>query len=218
MSTYNNNNYLYEFDVRANYYKLEEINAVFRNLLNIKRRYTDKKIIDATFIIMNPKDDKFTNKENHQRMPAYRVEEMINKSIPIIYKDAKVNKDELYIMKIMDDMKWDNVNVLSLSDLCSIDNSEHKFKESLVKEIYKEYEDINSIFSRYRKDADLLIEKNRPIICIWGSKCRSLSLLAENYFVKNNINIIRMKNKKGRYYNLKQNYYKKIRSSLIESV
>ena len=36
MSTYNNSNYLYEFDVRANYYKLEGINAIFRNWLNIK--------------------------------------------------------------------------------------------------------------------------------------------------------------------------------------
>lgn len=121
-------------------------------------------------------------------------------------------------MKIMDDMKWDNVNVISLSDILSADNTEHKYKESLIKEIYKEYEYIHSIFSKHRKDAGLLIEKNIPTVCIWGSNCKSLSILAENYFIKNNINIVRMKNKKGRYYNLKHTYYKKIKSSLIESI
>ena len=57
-------------------------------------------------------------------------------------------------MKIMDDMKWDNVNVISLSDILSADNTEHKYKESLIKEIYKEYEDIHSIFSKHRKMQD----------------------------------------------------------------
>ena len=130
MSTYNNSNYLYEFDVRANYYKLEGINAIFRNLLNIKRKYNNKKIIDATFIIVNPKGDKHINKDYYQRVPVYTVEDIVNKNLPIIYKDAKV----------------------------------------------------------------------------------------KNYFIKNNINIVRMKNKKGRYYNLKHTYYKKIKSSLIESI
>lgn len=106
ISTYNNSNYLYEFDVRANYYKLEGINAIFRNLLNIKRKYNKKKIIDATFTIVNPKGDKHINKGYYQRVPVYTVEEIVNKNLPIIYKDAKVKKDELYIMKIMDDMKW----------------------------------------------------------------------------------------------------------------
>lgn len=111
MSTYNNSNYLYEFDVRANYYKLEGINVIFRNLLNIKRKYNNKKIIDATFIMVNPKGDKHINKDYYQRVPVYTVEDIVNKNFPIIYKDAKVKKDELYIMKIMDDMKWDNVIV-----------------------------------------------------------------------------------------------------------
>ena len=106
ISTYNNSNYLYEFDVRANYYKLEGINAIFRNLLNIKRKYNKKKTIDATFIIVNPKGDKHINKGYYQRVPVYTVEEIVNKNLPIIYKDAKVKKDELYIMKIMDNMKW----------------------------------------------------------------------------------------------------------------
>ena len=154
MSTYNNSNYLYEFDVRANYYKLEGINAIFRNLLNIKRKYNNKKIIDATFIIVNPKGDKHINKDYYQRVPVYTVEDIVNKNLSIIYKDAKVKKDELYIMKIMDDMKWDNVNVISLSDILSADNTEHKYKESLIKEIYKEYEDIHSIFSKHRKMQD----------------------------------------------------------------
>ena len=73
---------------------------------NIDRKYNKKKIIDATFTIVNPKGDKHINKGYYQRVPVYTVEEIVNKNLPIIYKDAKVKKDELYIMKIMDDMKW----------------------------------------------------------------------------------------------------------------
>ncbi len=158
MSTYNNSNYLYEFDVRANYYKLEGINAIFRNLLNIKRKYNNKKIIDATFIIVNPKGDKHINKDYYQRVPVYTVEDIVNKNLPIIYKDAKVKK------------RW------------------------------------------------IIYYENHGWYEMGQCNCKSLSILAENYFIKNNINIVRMKNKKGRYYNLKHTYYKKIKSSLIESI
>ena len=153
MSTYNNSNYLYEFDVRANYYKLEGINAIFRNLLNIKRKYNNKKIIDATFIIVNPKGDKHINKDYYQRVPVYTVEDIVNKNLPIIYKDAKKAPQASEIMKLTAQELFTAGlvdGVIAEGDRCFSDIARMLEKELGILGRMKSKELVNSRYDKFR--------------------------------------------------------------------
>lgn len=206
MSIYNKKNYSYEYDVLGNFYKINNTDITFRNILNIKRKYISSSDIDATFIITNPQNSSLIDKAD---IPSFTEDEIINNKMPIILNPCTIGKKEFYIMKAMDDMNLNNVNVLSLSDIVSKDKKDFIYKEGLFKELHEDTPYLHSIFDYHRKDCSFFLNKKSNVICSYD-KINDFSAKAKHFFSKNNIKIIDLKREKS---SLKENYLRAISSS-----
>ena len=220
MNKYGFHNYEETFIVEGNFYNIryDSENIVkCRNLLRIKRSNCINKI-EQTFVMMNPGSSRC----KCDNIPEYSIENIVKNGIPLKLKIATPDNVQFYIMEIMDQMNWDIVNIINLSDIREPSSKLFKDKVSKLREEFKNSADIHSIFYNNRKDLNNLINGSDYVICSWGTgSLRGLDKKAVTFFNSNNIEVLG--NRKGgkrsnKYYYLKPRYSHSIVNDLVSII
>lgn len=178
-----------EFNCYGYFYNIEkkgEIVGECRNILEIVRKSNSlNEKVDAIAIMMNP----------GKSTPIGGQSKVINDIKDLGSSENQLvltNPDETQtrIMGVMNEMQWNRVRVLNLSDLREKDHNKLKKK---IEHFEDSLGDIHSIFSKERKDElnNFLIKEKVPLILAWGTE-RYLLNIAETC-----LNIIKDKRSVG---------------------
>ncbi|MEN8222639.1 MAG: hypothetical protein ABFR36_05225 [Acidobacteriota bacterium] len=178
------------FTVYGSYYDLltTDGNRIkCRNILEIFRRSFHMKLSeplklfsskpDSVFVMMNPGSSE--PRQFGFREPVLPLNGSAGKLINLEMVFAKPDVTQYQVMRIMDEMKWDHVRIVNLSDIRE-PKSIKFFKR--VKEFEDKYNGIHTIFSDKRcAERDIVFNMKEgisPVIIGWG-RDRNLLPLAE---------------------------------------
>lgn len=165
-----------EFNCYGGFYNIKKDKDIIgecRSVLEIVRKGFDLDTkLDAIAIMMNPGD---SSPIQGQPIDINDVTAINSSEDALILTNPDHTQSR--IMGIMNDMSWNHVRVINLSDLREKDNNKLKGK---IESFEDSLGDIHSIFSDERKDElnKFLISENVPLILAWGTN-RHLINLAE---------------------------------------
>ena len=220
MSKYNSHNYKETFIVEGNFYNIRydtENIVKCRNLLRIKKRNCIDKI-EHTFVMMNPGSSYCTC----ANIPEYSIKDIEENGIPLKLKIATPDNVQFYIMEIMDQMNWDTINIINLSDIREPSSKQFKNKVSNLRKKFKDSADIHSVFYENRNDLNNLINGSNYVICSWGTgPLRGLDKKAVEFFNSKDIEILGKRKggkRSNKYYYLKPIYSHSIVSDLVSII
>lgn len=161
------------FKAKGRFYKIEIENGIevpCRSTLEIFRKGSDIEIIkpNALFVMMNPGGSTTLGLDKEKEdgeLYSYESLDLSEKIRLTPLYDAKPDRTQYQVMRIMDYYNWDYVRVLNLSDIREVTSSE--FIQN-----YRKYNNLYlSIFSKVRdKERLSLLEDldDKPIIVAWG--------------------------------------------------
>jgi hypothetical protein len=152
---------LKEFEVEASFYNVRTNDLVFecRSQARIKRKGTLKDEYDAVLVLCNPGSCK----------SSLSPQELDPRKDKIPFGLAQSDQTQEQVMRLMELRRWDQVNMVNISDICSGNIDDFRFKLKNAKNALFTY---HSIFSKERRNELLqVIELNKgPVIAGWGVK------------------------------------------------
>lgn len=172
-----------------------------RDVLFINKNGDKQKKEDATFIMMNsgssePKDEKY-------EIPEYTIKQVIKNGVPEKLVPTKPDEVQYYVMKLMDDMNWNKVKVINLSDIRDANSDSLKCKICEFEKTQSKYNKIHSIFSKERSLNKNIIDKSKPVVCSCGvDNPNYLTECAIEYIKNNDIELIGKKKETLDYFYL----------------
>lgn len=153
---------LREFEVEASFYKMKIGAETFecRNHAKIKSIGFQADRFDAVFILCNPGSCQPEDRDNVPTIDP-RLE-----NAPFL--KSKSDETQHQIMRLMLKKRWNQVNIINISDLCAGNLNDFKEKLEKARKVSFHY---HSIFSEERNSnlQEVLDLNNGPIIIGWGT-------------------------------------------------